>query len=229
MIGRFTGTSSRACSPFSAFFSTPTLALANDGMYLATGSSSPSLPWSISIIAATDVIGLVIEKRRKMVSSRHRRVGHDIADAEQPVIDRLAVLLDQQHRTQDFFACNLVAEIRVDPLEFLRVEARAGGNIEGALRSRQWRCRRHQQRCADQRRATQRVNSSSPPRNYWQECNGRLNRHKGCRIQPTPAACSRALSFEKQQKMTRLTVGAAASAAAVAETAMRAARSAGKR
>ena len=38
-------------------------------MYFATGSSSENLPWSISIIATTLVIGLVIENRRKMVSS----------------------------------------------------------------------------------------------------------------------------------------------------------------
>ena len=42
-------------------------------------------------------------------------------------------------------------------------------------------------------------------------------------------ACRAALSLEKQQKMTRFTVGAADSASTVVETAMPAARSAGKR
>ena len=38
-------------------------------MYFATGSSSFSLPSSISIIATTLVIGLVIENSRKIVWS----------------------------------------------------------------------------------------------------------------------------------------------------------------
>jgi len=42
-------------------------------------------------------------------------------------------------------------------------------------------------------------------------------------------ACRAALSLEKQQKTTRFTVGADDSASTVAETAMPAARSAGKR
>ena len=43
------------------------------------------------------------------------------------------------------------------------------------------------------------------------------------------SACRAALSFEKQQKITRETAGAAASAVTVVLTAIRAARSAGKR
>jgi len=69
VIGRFSGTSSSDTLPSGVFFSTPTFMLANEGMYFETGSSSFSLPWSISIIAATLVIGLVIEEMRKMVSS----------------------------------------------------------------------------------------------------------------------------------------------------------------
>ncbi len=42
------------------------------------------------------------------------------------------------------------------------------------------------------------------------------------------AACNRALASEKQQKMTRLTTGAAFSTSAVAATATLAARAAGK-
>ena len=41
---------------------------ANSGIHLVIGSSSLSLPSSISISAATEVTGLVIEAMRKMVS-----------------------------------------------------------------------------------------------------------------------------------------------------------------
>ena len=41
--------------------STPTFTSAKAGMYLATGSSSASLPSSTSIIAATEAIGFDIE------------------------------------------------------------------------------------------------------------------------------------------------------------------------
>ena len=49
---------------------------------------------SNSIMTATEVIGLVIEKRRKMVSCFIALVAH-VADAKKPVIDRLALFLDQ--------------------------------------------------------------------------------------------------------------------------------------
>ena len=79
-------------------------------MYLATGSSSFSLPSSTSIIAATLVIGLLIEYRRKMVSSVIGSLGREIAHAEEFVIDRLAMLLDQQNGARDFAVGDLAAE-----------------------------------------------------------------------------------------------------------------------
>ena len=51
------------------------------------------------------------------------------------MIDRLAVLLDQQDGAGNLAGRDLVAEIIADAFEFLRVEMRAGGNIEGAFRA----------------------------------------------------------------------------------------------
>ena len=47
---------------------TLTSSFANAGMYRDTGSVSRNLPSSTSIIAATEVYGLVIEYRRKIAS-----------------------------------------------------------------------------------------------------------------------------------------------------------------
>jgi hypothetical protein len=61
VTGRSSDSSTRPTLPSSALFSTPTFMLAKAGMYLATGSSSESLPSSTSIIAMTDVTGFDIE------------------------------------------------------------------------------------------------------------------------------------------------------------------------
>jgi hypothetical protein len=61
VIGCLAGTRSSVTAPLAAFCSTPTLTLANDGMYFERGSSSRSFPSSTSIIAATVVIGFDIE------------------------------------------------------------------------------------------------------------------------------------------------------------------------
>ncbi len=61
VIGRRTATRSSTGLPSSPVFSTPTFDSAKLGMYFETGSSSESLPCCTSIIAVTEVIGLVIE------------------------------------------------------------------------------------------------------------------------------------------------------------------------
>ena len=61
VTGRSGGTSFRTRRSVSRAELTPTFTSANAGMNLETGSASESLPASISIIAATLVIGFVIE------------------------------------------------------------------------------------------------------------------------------------------------------------------------
>ena len=61
VTGRSGGTSFSTDVPSAVTELTPTLMSANPGMNLDTGSAGESLPASISIIAATLVIGLVIE------------------------------------------------------------------------------------------------------------------------------------------------------------------------
>ena len=61
VTGRSAGTSFRTFWPSGVSEPTPTFASENPGMNLDTGSASESLPASINIIAATLVIGFVIE------------------------------------------------------------------------------------------------------------------------------------------------------------------------
>ena len=61
VIARLGATRSSVGLPSAPGFSSPTFTSLKAGMYLATGSLSASLPSSNSIIAATVVIGLVIE------------------------------------------------------------------------------------------------------------------------------------------------------------------------
>ena len=67
VTGRLAGTSFRAAASSGEL--TPTFASAKSGMNLDTGSASENLPASISIIAATLVIGFVIECSAKIVSA----------------------------------------------------------------------------------------------------------------------------------------------------------------
>ena len=78
VIGRFAGTVSSS-GPSSRL---STRRLASSGSSRSTGSSSRSLHSSTRIIAATAVIGLVIEVMRKSVSRRDRvaAAGHLRAD-----------------------------------------------------------------------------------------------------------------------------------------------------
>ena len=62
-----------------------------------------------------------------------RRLGHHVLHAEGFVIDRLAVLLDQDDRAGDLAGRDLVLEELADLGELVLVEMRAGGNIEGAF------------------------------------------------------------------------------------------------
>ena len=68
VTGRSSGTSFRTGVPSAATELTPTFTSAKSGMNLETGSNSASLPASTSIIAATLVIGFVIECSAKIVS-----------------------------------------------------------------------------------------------------------------------------------------------------------------
>ncbi len=128
---------------------------------------------------------------RKQAEDRvigHRQPGRDVAHAEEFVIDRLAVLLDQQDRAGNLALRDLVAEVIADALEFLLVEMRAGGNLEGAFRASRSRDRDRQQP-RRQSTATHAVNSCrpSPILESCREFSGRLIRHKGRQIQPSPA------------------------------------------
>ncbi len=49
------------------------------------------------------------------------------------MVDRHAVLLDQENGAGDLALCDLVAQIVADLRELLLIEVRAGRNIEGAL------------------------------------------------------------------------------------------------
>ena len=68
VTGWIGGTSSSAIEPSGFVVSIPTFVPAKRGMYFDTGSVSASLPSSISIIASTLVIGLVMEWMAKIVS-----------------------------------------------------------------------------------------------------------------------------------------------------------------
>ncbi|MNT48407.1 hypothetical protein D3C72_1851880 [compost metagenome] len=61
VIGRRAGTLSSTGLPSAPGFSMPTVMRAYSGRYIATGSSSFMRPSSTSIIAATVVMGLLIE------------------------------------------------------------------------------------------------------------------------------------------------------------------------
>jgi hypothetical protein len=67
------------------------------------------------------------------------------------MIDRLAVLLDQQDRAGDFSLRNLVTEKVAGARKLLRVEVRARRDIESAFRAGRWRPRNRQQRCTKKR------------------------------------------------------------------------------
>jgi hypothetical protein len=60
-MSRCDGTSSSVGLPLGSGFSTPTLRPPSAGMYFDTGSARLNLPSSKSIIADTDVMGLLIE------------------------------------------------------------------------------------------------------------------------------------------------------------------------
>src|ERR1700682_2248103 len=131
MVGdRFGGTSSSALVPSSFFFSTPTFTFAKEGMYFAMGSSSASLPSSTNIIAAT-LFGQREQSKDRLV--RHRPLGDDILHAEELMIDRLAMLLDQKDRAGDLTGRHLVLEELADPSKLVPVEMRSGRNIEGTF------------------------------------------------------------------------------------------------
>jgi hypothetical protein len=118
----------------------------------------------------------------------HRQPGCDIAHAEELVIDRLAMLLDQQNRARNLAVRNLVAEILADALQFLRVEMRAGGKIEAAFRKADGALPRPP--AARLRSATawrDREFIAAPWNSCRGEFSGRLTRHKGRRIQPATA------------------------------------------
>ena len=68
VTARFGATSFSVGSPSTPVVSIPTFTSAKDGMNLDTGSCNASFPASISIMAATLVIGLVIEWSAKIVS-----------------------------------------------------------------------------------------------------------------------------------------------------------------
>ena len=70
----------------------------------------------------------------------------DVAHPEELVIDRLAVLLDQQDRTGNLFGRDFVAEELADLLELLLVEMRAFRNVEGAFGHSLRPRRQHEQR-----------------------------------------------------------------------------------
>jgi hypothetical protein len=78
-----------------------------------------------------------------------RRLRHHVLDPEGFVIDRLAMLLDQDVRAGDLAGLHLVLEERGDLRELVLIETRAGGNIERAIGAG-WRCRQ-QQRAGCQR------------------------------------------------------------------------------
>ena len=69
VTGRSGGTSVRTGAPSAALAAIPTFTPAKAGMYFDTGSDGESRPSSISIVAARQVIGLVIECSAKIVSA----------------------------------------------------------------------------------------------------------------------------------------------------------------
>ena len=82
---------------------------------------------------------------------RHRRFGRGVAHPEELVIDRLAVLLDQQDSAGNLFGRDFVAEEFADFLELLLIEMGPRRNVEGALGSRRRYRGDCEQRAADER------------------------------------------------------------------------------
>ena len=81
VTGRSAGTSFKIGVPSEATELTPTFISEKSGMNLETGSESLSLPASTSIIAATLVMGFVIEWMAKIVSGV---IGRFVATSRTP-------------------------------------------------------------------------------------------------------------------------------------------------
>src|ERR1019366_8418078 len=64
---------------------------------------------------------------------RDRRLGGDVLHAEGFMIDRFAVLLDQEDRTSDLARRHFVAEELADPCQPVLIEICAGWKIERAF------------------------------------------------------------------------------------------------
>ena len=98
------------------------------------GSAMNSLPSSTSIISATETIGLVIEKMRKMASLGHRRAAGPQRAEIAPVGD-LAAARDQHGDARYVVGIDFALHHRGQPIE-------AGGGKPGILRGGGDVCRR---------------------------------------------------------------------------------------
>jgi len=107
--GRFGCTSSSVLVPSSFFFSTPTFTFAKVRNVLRDWI----LEFELALIDqhhggdAGDGFGHREQPEDRLI--RHRLPGDDILHTDELMIDRLAVLLDQEDRTGDFAACDLLA------------------------------------------------------------------------------------------------------------------------
>lgn len=107
VIGRFTGTRSSTGLPSSPT-SPPDLRFGEGRDVFRAGSPSDSLPSSTSIIAATDVIGFVIESDAEQRVRRHRHLRCGAADTERFEIGRLAAALHQNDSARNSARTHLV-------------------------------------------------------------------------------------------------------------------------
>ena len=132
-------------------------------MYFATGSSSLILPSWISV--HRDHRGDRLGQRRQAEDGLvcDRRLRHRVLGAEDLVIDRLAMLLDQDVGAGNLAGRDLVLEELGDFRQLLRIEMRAGRNIESAFGM--YRGRSQQQRASRQRAQHMTRIHRTPPRN----------------------------------------------------------------
>ena len=115
---------------------------------------------------------------------RYRRLRRHVLYAKGFVIDILAALPDQDVRAGDLPGRHLVLEELGYLRQLVRIETRAGGNIERAFGADRRRGRQHQDAAGERAQQLKRIHWTPPE--FGAECNRSPSLRKGCRRQPMP-------------------------------------------
>ena len=124
MVGwRLAGSVSTVALPWASVLTTPTFMSAMAGRYLATGSDRNSLPSSISIMIAIDVIGLLMEASEKMASRGISTLRRGIEETDGLEIGELAFARDRHDGAGDAALLDVGFQHGSDALQPLAGEA----------------------------------------------------------------------------------------------------------